>query len=54
MGHQPQKPCRFFHRWEFLGGFRLASRCRKCGLCKVENLLTERVQYGYLKEVTDD
>ena len=48
-----RKKCRFFHRWEVLdkwaGMFSLASKCRKCGLCKVEHLLIERVEYGWEK-----
>lgn len=51
-----RKKCRFFHRWEALdkwaGMFSLASKCRKCGLCKVEHLLIERVEYGW--EKSDD
>lgn len=46
-----QKPCKWFHRWEgtehFAGMFKLVSRCRKCDLHKVENVLTERVEYGW-------
>ena len=49
-----RKKCWFFHRWEYAdkwaGMFSLVSKCRKCGLCKVENLMTFRVQYGWEKE----
>jgi hypothetical protein len=48
-----RKMCRFFHQWETLdkraGTFSLASKCRKCGLCKVENLLTGAVRHGWEK-----
>lgn len=27
--------------------FKLVSRCRKCDLHKIENVLTERVEYGW-------
>jgi hypothetical protein len=46
-----RKPCRLFHCWQwtehYAGAFSLVSRCRRCGLYRIENLLTERAQYGW-------
>ena len=46
-----RKRCRFFHQWVdhdvYVDMFSIASKCRKCGLCRVTNLFTERVKYGW-------